>query len=121
MPETVRASLGACALRTESAEEELNRLWAREQPTGVYDARLLPARTPQGVVPALAFTLSRRSVACLPRLPDAEMLHVLRHARGRYGSTLDYLAQTAHALRERGLRDSEIERLMALAHEHRLL
>ena len=117
---------GACRgvvyrLRAESAEEELNRLWAREQPTGVYDARLLPARTPQGVVPALAFTLSRRSVACVPRLPDAEMLHVLRHAHGRYGSTLDYLAQTAHALRERGLRDREIERLMALAREHRLL
>ena len=117
---------GACRgvvyrLRAESAEEELGRLWAREQPTGVYDARLLPARTPQGVVPALAFTLSRRSVACLPRLPDAEMLHVLRHAHGRYGSTLDYLAQTAHALRERGLRDREIERLMALARAHRLL
>ena len=117
---------GACRgvvyrLRAESAEEELKRLWAREQPTGVYDARLLPARTPQGVVPALAFTLSRRSVACVPRLPDAEMLHVLRHAHGRYGSTLDYLAQTAHALRERGLRDREIERLMALAREHRLL
>ena len=117
---------GACRgvvyrLRAESAEEELDRLWAREQPTGVYDARLLPARTPHGVVPALAFTLSPRSAACLPRLPDAEMLHVLRHARGRYGSTLDYLAQTALALRERGLHDREIERLMALAREHRLL
>ena len=117
---------GACRgvvyrLRAEHAEEELNRLWSREQPTGVYDARLLPARTAQGVVPALAFTLSRRSAACLPRLPDAQMLHVLRHAHGRYGSTLDYLAQTAHALQERGLRDREIERLMALAREHRLL
>jgi len=111
---------GACRgvvyrFRDHDAEQELERLWAREQPTGVYDARLLPCRTPQGTVPALAFTLSRRSEACLPRLPDTEMLHILRHARGRYGTTLDYLAQTAHALRERGLRDREIERLMALA------
>ncbi len=117
---------GACRgvayrLRPESAEAELDRLWAREQPTGVYDARVLPAHTPQGLVPALAFTLSRRSVACMPRLPDNDMLHVLRHAEGRYGSTLDYLAQTAHALRERGLRDREIERLMTLARTHRLL
>ena len=116
---------GACRglvyrLRPESAEEEIERLWAREQPTGVYDARLLPCRTPQGVVPALAFTLSRRSESCLPRLPDAEMLHILRHARGRYGTTMDYLARTAHALRERGLRDREIERLMALARHHGL-
>ena len=117
---------GACRgvvyrLRAESAEEELDRLWAREQPTGVYDARLLPARTAHGVVPALAFTLSRRSEACLPRLPDAEMVHILRHAQGRYGSTLEYLARTAQALQERGLHDREIERLMALARAQGLL
>jgi cation transport protein ChaC len=116
---------GACRgvvyrLRPENAEEELDRLWAREQPTGVYDPRLLPCHTPQGVVPALAFTLSRRSEACLPRLSDPELLHILRHAHGRYGTTMDYLARTAGALHERGLRDREIERLMALARRHGL-
>ncbi len=117
---------GACRgvvyrLRPESAEQEIERLWAREMPTGVYDARLLPCRTPQGPVAGLAFTLSRRSESCLPRLPEAELLHILRHARGRYGSTLEYLALTAAALRERGVRDREIERLMALARRHALL
>jgi len=116
---------GACRgvvyrLRPESAEEELDRLWAREMPTGVYDPRLLPCQTPQGPVLALAFTLSRRSEACLPRLPDEEVLHILRHAHGRYGSTLNYLAETATALQERGVRDREIERLMALARRHGL-
>ena len=111
---------GACRgavyrLREQTAEEELDRLWAREQPTGVYDARLLPCQTQQGPVVALAFTLSRRSEACLPRMADAEVLHILRHARGRYGSTLAYLAETAAALRERQVHDREIERLMALA------
>ena len=54
-----------------AAEAELDRLWAREMPTGVYDARWLPCRTPQGTVAALAFTLSRRSEACTGRaLPD---------------------------------------------------
>lgn len=117
---------GACRgvvyrLRPERSDEEIERLWAREMPTGVYDARLLPCRTAQGPVLALAFTLSRRSEACLPKLPDAEVLHILRHANGRYGSTLDYLAETAAALRGKGVRDREIERLMALALQHGLL
>jgi len=117
---------GACRgmvyrLRTEHAEAELERLWAREMPTGVYDARLLPCRTPQGTVAALAFTLSRRSEACLPRLADEQVLQVLRHARGRYGTTLDYLAETALALRAQGVRDHEIERLMRLARREGLV
>lgn len=103
------------------AEEELERLWAREMPTGVYDARLVPCRTAAGPVVALAFTLARSSPACLPHLADEEMLHILRHARGRYGTTLDYLAETSAALRERGVHDREIERLMALARRHGLL
>lgn len=116
---------GACRgvvyrLRDENAEDELQRLWAREMPTGVYDPRLLPCRTPQGQVLALAFTLGRRSQSCLARLPDDQMLHILRHAQGRYGSTLDYLVQTAHALRGCGVRDREIERLMTLARRHGL-
>jgi cation transport protein ChaC len=117
---------GACRgevyrLPRHRAGDELERLWAREMPTGVYDPRWLPCLTPQGMVAALAFTLSRRSDACLPRLPDDQMLHILRHAKGRYGTTLDYLAGTAHALRQRGVRDREIERLMRLAAQHGLL
>jgi glutathione-specific gamma-glutamylcyclotransferase len=117
---------GACRgvvyrLRAHNADEELDRLWAREMPTGVYDARLLPCKTPQGPVVALAFTLSRRSEACLPRLADTEVLHILQHARGRYGTTLDYLADTARALRERGVHDREVERLMTLARQSGLL
>lgn len=103
------------------AEAELERLWAREMPTGVYDARLLPCHTAAGPVLALSFTLARHSPACVPRLADAEMLHILRRARGRYGTTLEYLAETATALRERGVRDREIERLMGLARRHGLL
>ncbi|MEP7282144.1 MAG: gamma-glutamylcyclotransferase [Rubrivivax sp.] len=111
---------GACLgevyrLRADAAAAELQRLWQREMVTGVYTPRWLPCRTPQGVVPALSFTLSRRSEAYLGRLPDPQVLDILRHAHGRYGSTLDYLVQTALALRERRIRDREIERLMALA------
>jgi len=117
-----RACRGAVyRLHEQRAEAELERLWAREMPTGVYDARLVPCRTAGGPVLALAFTLARTSPACLPRLADAQMLHILRHARGRYGTTLEYLAETARALHERGVHDREIERLMSLARHHGLL
>jgi cation transport protein ChaC len=117
---------GACRgivyrLRRDRVDAELERLWAREMPTGVYDPRFLACRTPEGTVPALAFTLARRSEAYVGRLGDEQLLHVLRHARGRFGTTLDYLAQTAHALRAHGVRDREVERTMRLAARHGLL
>jgi cation transport protein ChaC len=99
----------------ERAERELERLWLREMPTGVYDPRWLPCRTPQGTVRALAFTLDRSSPSHVDEIGDEEMLDILRHARGRYGTTLDYLLETAASLRERGIRDREIERLERLA------
>ena len=104
-----------------AAHEELERLWRREMPNPVYDPRWLACTTPQGPVRALAFTLPRRHEAHMGRLPDAQMLDILRHAVGRYGSTLHYLVETAQALRARGIVDRDIERLMALAARHGLI
>ena len=102
------------------AEAELDRLWAREMPTGVYDPKWLPCRTPQGPVHALAFTLSRSSPSYVGPVPDDELLAILRTACGRYGTTLDYLVGTAASLRGCGIRDREIERLVELARRHAL-
>ena len=102
------------------AAEQLERLWLREMPTGVYDPKWLSCRTAHGRVNALAFTLSRSSPAHTGPLDDAQMLHILRCANGRYGSTLDYLLETATSLRGCGIRDRDIERLVALAREHEL-
>ena len=111
---------GACRgvvfrLRREAADEELDRLWQREMPTGVYDPRWLRCQTATGDVLALAFTLSRRSPNYTGRIDDHQMLHILRQAQGRYGTTLDYLVRTAEALRLHRMCDRESERLLALA------
>lgn len=102
------------------ATEELARLWQREMPTGVYDPRWLRCQTAAGEVTALGFTLSRRSPNFTGRISDADLLHILAHARGRYGTTLDYLLRTAEALRAHQMCDRESERLLALAREHGL-
>ena len=96
-------------------EQDLPRLWAREMPNVVYDPRWLPCRTAQGVVSALGFTLSR----CSPNYPgprdETRWLEILRCDRGRYSSTLEYLLETAGGLAACGIRDPEVERLVALA------
>jgi cation transport protein ChaC len=102
------------------AQAELNRLWAREMPTGVYDPKWVHCRTPHGRVRALAFTLDRASPNHTGRLPDAQMIDILRRSRGRYGTTLEYLMATAASLRDCGIRDREIERLVKLVRCHAL-
>jgi cation transport protein ChaC len=100
---------------------ELTKLWVREMPNGVYDPQWLACRTAAGRVDALAFTLSRRSPNYTGPLADTQMLHILRSAQGRYGTTLDYLVETSESLARCGIRDRDIERLVALAHAHGLL
>lgn len=97
------------------AGDELPRLWQREMPNGVYDPRWLRCQTSGGEVMALAFTLSRHSPNYTGRIDDSEMLHILRHAQGRYGSTLDYLVRTAQSLHQHRMCDRESARLLALA------
>ena len=110
----------ACRIAAERVDAELQQLWLREMPNGVYEPRWLACRTPQGAVRALGFTLHRQSPQFVGPLADEQMLDILRSACGRYGSTLDYLLQTAESLRRRGIRDREIERLVALARQHAL-
>ena len=102
------------------AGAELERLWAREMPTGVYDPKWLACRTSHGTVQALAFTLSRRSPAHTGRIPDDQIVDVLRRSIGRYGSTLNYLMETANSLRGCGIRDRDVERLVGLVQQHRI-
>ncbi len=116
---------GSCrgvAYRIEAGRvaRELERLWDREMPTGVYDPRWLACRTPQGPVRALAFTLSRESPAHTGPIADAQLVEILRTAHGRFGSTLDYLLHTERSLRGCGIHDRDVARLVALARRHTL-
>jgi len=108
----------AYRIERDRVDAELERLWEREMPNAVYDARWLPCRTPQGTVQALGFTLDRRSPSFTGPLSDAEMIAILRSASGRFGSTLDYLIETAAGLATCGIRDREIDRLVRLARRH---
>jgi cation transport protein ChaC len=107
-------------IAAEGARAQLERLWAREMPNGIYDPKWLHCRTPHGRVKALAFTLSHKSPSHTGPVPEHQLLDILKRANGRYGSTLAYLVETAHSLRQYGIRDRDIERLVALARRHAL-
>ncbi len=95
--------------------DTLDRLWAREMPTGVYDPKWLVCRTEHGPIKALAFTLSRRSPNFTGALPPEQLRHILRHSRGRYGSTLDYARQTYECLCQAGIDDRDLREVLSLA------
>lgn len=98
----------------------LTRLWLREMVVGTYVPKWLTCHTPKGPCQALAFTLLRRSPGWVGELSDERLLHILRHARGRYGTTLDYLQRAVTALRAHGIHDRSLERQLALARTHGL-
>jgi glutathione-specific gamma-glutamylcyclotransferase len=96
--------------------EDLPRLWQREMPSAVYDPRWLPCRTAQGEdIEALAFTLHVEHPSHTGELQDDAMLHILKHACGRRGTTLDYLLDTWRGLRDVGIDDPDLTRIVDLA------
>ncbi|MBX3610349.1 MAG: gamma-glutamylcyclotransferase [Hydrogenophaga sp.] len=111
---------GSCdglALRVphDQVEDLMPRLWAREMPNPVYDPKWLRARTPQGEVSALAFTLSRRSPSYTGVLPAERYQDIFQRSCGKFGTTLDYARLTLHGLKDHGIHDHALERLLRLA------
>ncbi|MEZ5608676.1 MAG: gamma-glutamylcyclotransferase [Burkholderiaceae bacterium] len=102
---------------TREADAVFDLLWAREMPSAVYDPRWLPCATPHGPVQALAFTLSRRSPSYTGALAPEQYRDIFRHARGRYGSTLDYARQTLASLHAHGVQDPGLSRLLRYAED----
>ena len=94
-----------------------DQLWAREMPSGAYDPRWLKVHTPQGPVTALGFTLNRRSPHWMGALSEQQRIELLAQARGRYGTTLDYLLDTVRALEAMGIQDRRLQAWVSLARE----
>lgn len=101
-------------LRASCARKELELLWRREMFGGSYVARWLNAKTEEGTVRAIGFVINHQAKSYAGKLSDDEVVEILSHARGRYGSGADYLVQTAESLRSAGLEDPHLDRLCAM-------
>lgn len=112
---------GSCAgmvLRVPKADvpQVMDKLWAREMVTGVYDPKWLHCATGQGKgqghVRALAFTLSRQSPNYTGELSAAQYRQIFSESCGRYGTTLEYARQTLDGLHAHGIRDHSLRQLL---------
>ena len=105
----------AYRIAASQAHGVLARLWEREMPMTVYEPRWLPCPTPHGTVRALAFTLPAGSPSHTGQLSQARLRAIFSQAIGRFGSTRDYAEQTLQALREQGIEDRALARLIRTA------
>jgi glutathione-specific gamma-glutamylcyclotransferase len=96
-------------------------LRAREQVNGVYreaHVEIELIEGPRREVQALAYIVERAHPSYAGRLPLALQARLIRAGQGRSGNNLDYLINTLRHLDELGIRDRELERLLALIGPH---
>jgi cation transport protein ChaC len=100
--------------RTPGADvkQTIEKLWFREMPNNVYTTRWLQCPTPHGPVNALAFTLPRNSPSYTGNLSPFQYKHIFQHAKGRYGTTLDYALETLNSLKQHGIHDKSLAALL---------
>lgn len=91
--------------------ETFEALWAREMSTGAYIPRWLACDTERGEVEALAFVIDRNGSGYVPHLPEDDLVRIILRASGTYGPCIDYVLQTAEALKASGICDEHLDGL----------
>jgi cation transport protein ChaC len=111
----------AFRVRADGAPETLAYLREREQIVSVYREAFVPVtlmKTGHPEVSALSFLVERAHPSYAGRLPLTEQAHLIRGAAGLSGGNIDYLANTLAHLKELGIRERGLERLMTLVGAH---
>lgn len=111
----------AFRLTGSTSRDELLALWRREMSLGSYHPRWLDFHAGTDRFPALAFIVNRACSGYAGKLPMDAMVQAIATARGRVGSSAEYLFQTQAALESHGILDARVKRLAdrvksALAH-----
>jgi cation transport protein ChaC len=112
----VRDEAGVCegvALRLDPRADasELEALWAREMWTGVYRPLWRRLDTPPDAATVLVFAVDTDHPQYSGPLSPVDTAAWIATAHGKFGSCRDYLFNTARALRENGIGDTELDAL----------
>ena len=94
----------------------LARLWYREMPRRVYEPRLIPVRLSNGKeVRALAFVADPEHPAYVRELDLHGRARLVAQGIGSRGPCVDYIRNTLEHMREVGVRDPHLERILHAA------
>jgi len=89
-------------------------LRGRELVTSFYLETWRRARLAAGsVIDALVYVVDRSHPQYAGRLPDQEIVRIVRTGEGRSGRNIDYVENTVAHLRESGIRDTHLEAVSA--------
>ncbi|PLC48497.1 gamma-glutamylcyclotransferase [Pollutimonas subterranea] len=92
-------------------------LWRREMPSGAYIPRWLRCRTDHGIVSALTFTMNRYTDAYVRDLPAERLIDIVQSAHGSYGPCIEYVLETARALKQSNIQDKRLQLLVRELHK----
>lgn len=111
---------GACRgiaflISHEDVNAVLENLWAREMRRHVYQPRWVRTRLSNKEVRALAFIADPKHYAYTSGLSVRETAERIATCCGARGANLDYLARTVLHLRELGVHDHNLQRVLAAA------
>jgi len=114
---------GACQgmvfkVASDQVQQTFDSVWKREMATGAYLPSWLTCATPMGEVLAMAFVINRNGPAYVQEPPEDDLVNIILKAHGTYGSCLDYVTQTATALKTAGIFDARLAQLAKRLEQH---
>lgn len=109
---------GSCrgiAFRVEPphVDSTIDLLWDREMVSGVYSPKFIKVSTDEGRIPACTFVADRAHRQYCGELGPADVVRFIRQGVGERGPNRDYLANTVGHLRDLGIVDQGLEKLLA--------
>jgi len=113
----LRVDSGMCegvllALPEDGRCEALNSIWEREMLTSVYYPQWVSVEVDTKVTTALTFVVDETHPQCAVGLSEEAQARMIGSATGQLGSCRDYLVNTIDALRNAGIHDPTLERLL---------
>lgn len=87
-------------------------LWQREMPSGAYNPEWVECHSSASSISALTFVINPNTDAYVPTMPIEQLRQVIHSAHGINGPCIDYVLQTASALKQAKIADPKLEFLV---------